>query len=366
MKKRIFIFLCTILLFYGFTGLAVAETIVLGFDDIPTATAGMPVPEGYGALNWDKMYLAPASHGYHIAHGVVSPSYAVYTAGPNYPGIVTTPTGTFDFISAYLSGMWGSNIQIVVNGYLGSDLIYNTIVSLPYLPTKFTFNYEGIDKLEFFSTNCQPPCNNRDLVMDDFTYSIETSSIEPVADAGPDLEAYAGEYVTLDGSGSYDPDGSIVSYEWIVISDPDNPIIGQQEIVEIMAHGYAEEMIMLRVTDNEGESATGTMIITNPGIEGPQGADGVDGAPGLPGADGVDGADGQDGAPGLPGADGVDGAIGPPGPQGEVGPQGPSGPVHIPREEFDALKTQVIELQQLLNTVIDKLPQLENKKEKTK
>ncbi|MFQ6060838.1 MAG: FG-GAP-like repeat-containing protein, partial [Thermoplasmata archaeon] len=36
----------------------------------------------------------------------------------------------------------------------------------------------------------------------------------PIADAGPDLTGYEGDILMFDGSGSYDPDGSIVSYWW--------------------------------------------------------------------------------------------------------------------------------------------------------
>jgi PKD repeat protein len=45
-------------------------------------------------------------------------------------------------------------------------------------------------------------------------YSQEFSNQPPVADAGPDKIVYIGEVVQFDGSASYDPDGTIVSYEW--------------------------------------------------------------------------------------------------------------------------------------------------------
>ena len=40
----------------------------------------------------------------------------------------------------------------------------------------------------------------------------------PIADAGEDLDAYAGDTVTLDGTGSRDPDGAIVEYMWACTS----------------------------------------------------------------------------------------------------------------------------------------------------
>src|SRR5690606_7020016 len=42
----------------------------------------------------------------------------------------------------------------------------------------------------------------------------------PVAEAGPDITAYIGDTVTLDGSGSTDLDGDILSYRWSLDSVP--------------------------------------------------------------------------------------------------------------------------------------------------
>ena len=41
-----------------------------------------------------------------------------------------------------------------------------------------------------------------------------TVNSPPVADAGEDIDAYVGDTVTLDGTGSRDPDGTIVEYVW--------------------------------------------------------------------------------------------------------------------------------------------------------
>jgi len=51
--------------------------------------------------------------------------------------------------------------------------------------------------------------------------SVSVNNQGPVADAGPDqLGVKTNIVVTLDGSGSYDPDGDSLSYEWIQISGP--------------------------------------------------------------------------------------------------------------------------------------------------
>jgi len=48
----------------------------------------------------------------------------------------------------------------------------------------------------------------------------------PVADAGLDTTGVqATSYVLLDGTGSYDPDGDPISYEWTVVSSPEDTVI---------------------------------------------------------------------------------------------------------------------------------------------
>ena len=49
---------------------------------------------------------------------------------------------------------------------------------------------------------------------------ISTENSAPVADAGPDQSASVNGTVTLDGSGSYDPDGDFFGYTWSLTSVP--------------------------------------------------------------------------------------------------------------------------------------------------
>ena len=83
-------------------------------------------------------------------------------------------------------------------------------------------------------------------------------NLAPVADAGPDMSVLVGQLVNFDGSASYDPDGSIVSYEW-------NFSDGATGIVEKPSHNYTsvgDYTVTLTITDNGGLTGTDTVTVT--------------------------------------------------------------------------------------------------------
>jgi RHS repeat-associated protein len=51
---------------------------------------------------------------------------------------------------------------------------------------------------------------------------ITTENSRPVADAGPDIEAFVGDMVHLDGSNSFDADNDPLTYQWSFTSKPDS------------------------------------------------------------------------------------------------------------------------------------------------
>ena len=84
----------------------------------------------------------------------------------------------------------------------------------------------------------------------------------PIADAGSDINAFTGDTVDLKGIG-IDPDGKIALYEWDFegdgIYDYTNTLTGE------ITHQYVKAgiyMATLRVTDNEGETATDNTGVT--------------------------------------------------------------------------------------------------------
>lgn len=47
------------------------------------------------------------------------------------------------------------------------------------------------------------------------------ANLPPVADAGDNVKVFTGQSVSLDGSGSFDPDGDTITYQWELVSAPD-------------------------------------------------------------------------------------------------------------------------------------------------
>ena len=61
-----------------------------------------------------------------------------------------------------------------------------------------------------------------DSVADQVRITFEQSNTRPIANAGPDQIVEVGSIVQLDGSGSSDPDGDMLSYRWITLSSLNN------------------------------------------------------------------------------------------------------------------------------------------------
>lgn len=86
----------------------------------------------------------------------------------------------------------------------------------------------------------------------------------PVAVAGPDrtvadADGNGAEGVTLDGSGSYDPDGTIVSFEW---REGETLLGSGMTITHNFSVAGSPHKVTLKVTDDKGETASDELIIT--------------------------------------------------------------------------------------------------------
>ncbi len=89
----------------------------------------------------------------------------------------------------------------------------------------------------------------------------------PIAEAGEDQLGDANEAITLDGSGSSDPDGAIVTYAWKRLPDNATLSSGPDPFSVTAALGRVEEVIELTVIDDRGGTASDTMSIFNRRVE---------------------------------------------------------------------------------------------------
>jgi len=89
----------------------------------------------------------------------------------------------------------------------------------------------------------------------------------PVADAGADQTVVEGSTVTLDGSASFDSDGTIASYQWTQTAGTyvplsDSTAVSPTFVTPPVDAGGTELSFDLKITDNEGEESLDQVSVT--------------------------------------------------------------------------------------------------------
>jgi hypothetical protein len=96
----------------------------------------------------------------------------------------------------------------------------------------------------------------------------------PTANAGPDQVVTEGNAVTLNGSGSSDPEGNMVGYQWVQTAGPAVTLNNATSAVANFTSPTVTQNTVLRftltVTDNVGKSGADEVMIT---VQPPGGGD---------------------------------------------------------------------------------------------
>jgi hypothetical protein len=182
-----------------------SQTVVT-FDDLSETGSGSYISynnQGYEGLIWNSIDVnnailftnvlpnlfpgAPTNGLSGDYYGMVSASNVAEMFGSNdaIPNSeIDSPNTNFNFLSAYFTGAWNSNLNIEVQGFRGTNLVYDQIVVANATnPTLFTFNFLDIDRLYFNSYGGQPAFSGLnypdEFIMDNMTFEFipEPSSL---------------------------------------------------------------------------------------------------------------------------------------------------------------------------------------------
>lgn len=216
-------------------------------------TALQSTAEDKGTAGWDGTYgwgLVDAAAALAYLPGPVDnpPTVSITSPlnGATVSGIVEiTATSTDDF------GV------VQVNFYVGATLI-GTDTTTPYsvswdstgvIDGTYTLTATAIDTASQSSSNS-------------ISVLVDNVNNPPIANAGPDktvsdTDGNGIESVTLDGSGSYDPDGTIVSYQWTEGAT----VLGTTTVI---TYNFAvgTHTVTLTVTDDRNATGSDNVIVT--------------------------------------------------------------------------------------------------------
>lgn len=170
----------------------------------------------------------------------------------DYPASSTTLNGTAstDSNGTIISYIW-SQVSGPSSAVISlASLVTPTVTGL--LPGTYVFQVKATD-------------NSWKSDSSTVTITVTKANQPPVANAGqPQTISLPADSVSLDGSASYDPDGSIVSYSWSILSGPCGadiltPHAAKSFLVVQQAGSYA---LQLTVTDNSGANSSAQVNVT--------------------------------------------------------------------------------------------------------
>lgn len=219
-------------------------------DDIQSAL--QETATGLGASGWDDEY----------GHGLVNiPAALAWNAGPvnEAPTVeITSPvegataTGSITLAASATDTDDGvQHVTFFVDGVeVGSD------VTAP-----FAVNWDSTTVVDGSVTITAEAADTVQVASDSVTVTVDNVNDAPMANAGEDQTLVDsnndGEIFTLDGSSSYDPDGTIATYEWY---EGATWLAGTSAVDLVRSVG--NYTFTLVVTDDEGKTDSDEVDVT--------------------------------------------------------------------------------------------------------
>jgi hypothetical protein len=134
---------------------------LLTFDNLSFDGLYVPVPGGYGGLQWNNFEVLNTVQELNDygpngeVNGMVSPNNVIFNDFGNPSSL--SDGSAFDLNSAYLAGVWNDGMQLEVQGFVGTTLAYdNTYTLSTQGPTLIDFNYDDVDEVNFIASGGTP------------------------------------------------------------------------------------------------------------------------------------------------------------------------------------------------------------------
>ncbi|UCG70649.1 MAG: PQQ-binding-like beta-propeller repeat protein, partial [Thermoplasmata archaeon] len=195
----------------------------------------------------------------------IDPNGTIYIGSGDHKFYAINPDGTKKW--SFITGGY-----IESSSAIGSD---GTIYVGSTDHKLYAINPDGTEKWNFTTGNnihSSPAIDSDGTIYigshDHKLYAIGTPNTPPIADAGPDLTVNEADAMQLNGSGSYDSDGTIINYEWD-FDESDGLWWETGAVPEATgitpSHVYGDNgvyIVTLRVTDDTGISDTDTCDVT--------------------------------------------------------------------------------------------------------
>ena len=158
------------------------------------------------------------------------------------------------------------NFYISVSNPYG-DIFFSWILDGDEVSTNYDFQFNGSEYTMgpyYLQLTISTEAITRETLQFDWGITVTNINLMPIADAGEDQHVIHNVLVQLDGSGSFDPEGEDLTYQWIV---PDEIILSDPTIVDPTFYapdvpGEIEYYIQLIVNDGYWNSEPDEVIIT--------------------------------------------------------------------------------------------------------
>ena len=132
-----------------------------------------------------------------------------------------------------------------------------------------TFTAPNVDETLTFQLTVTDDEGNSTTDTVDITIVAVEENIPPTADAGPDQTVNAGDTVTLDGSGSSDPDDDALTFSWTQTDGTDVTLTGDDTANPTFTAPDGAETLTFELTVDDGNGGTDTDTVNVTVTSGP-------------------------------------------------------------------------------------------------